>query len=108
MTFKFSALWSFNSVCNCTCYGVDICVRMFVCRCSGPHISVLGIFPNHSLPFFVRQVISLNLDASDFARLVDQQALFHLPSVGIHCLSFFFGLMSELTFSCLDSKHLAN
>jgi hypothetical protein len=61
-----------SSMCMCMVYvyvHVRVCVCVCVCDECDSQRSMLGVCFNHSLPYFLRQEISLNLHFTNLARL---------------------------------------
>lgn len=81
----------------CVFNGVHVCGYVSMCICVGfmwreQYVYIvyaqrgqrLAVFHNHSLPYVLRQDLSLNLELDNLAGLADQQALepFCVPSTG--------------------------
>lgn len=61
---------SFICMCACECMYVYVCACVRVGR-----LEIVRFLHDHSLPYFLRLTLSLNLEHSDSARLAGQQPL---------------------------------
>lgn len=71
--------------------------------CAGQK-SLSGVFLNHSLPYFLRQVLSLNLEDSNSSRLAGQQVLGIPLPLGVQMCHYSAGDLD----SYLHDKHFAD
>lgn len=107
--------WQISVSNNLTDNGSCLLLVLFVHVCLSSYDwseyqrSMLGVFLNHSPPYFLRQDLSLKLELNDSARVAGQQTqgqpCLHIPNSEItHCRpSFYVSAGNQTQLSCLHS-----